>query len=181
MNFIKSDIPEVVLVEPKVFPDGRGFFMETWNERVFAENGVAAKFVQDNQSKSVRHTLRGLHYQVRQTQGKLVRALSGEVFDVAVDLRKNSRHFGRWVGAVLSGENKKMVWVPPGFAHGFLVLSETAEVAYKCTDFYAPANERSLLWNDPRLAIKWPLPSGAEPILSPKDAAGAEFSKAEYF
>jgi dTDP-4-dehydrorhamnose 3,5-epimerase len=171
----------VVIIEPKVINDGRGFFMETWNERVFAENGLPLKFVQDNQSKSVKNTLRGLHYQIKQTQGKLVRVISGEIFDVAVDVRKNSPHFGKWAGELLSSDNKKMFWVPPGFAHGFYVTSETAEVCYKCTDFYAQVHERVIAWNDPDLAIEWPIISKDSLILSAKDSAGTPFIKADYF
>lgn len=181
MQFEPLAIADVVLVRPQVFGDERGFFMETWEQRKFAAGGIAADFVQDNHSRSARHTLRGLHYQIRQPQGKLVRALSGVIFDVAVDLRRRSATFGRWVGVELSEENKNMLWVPPGFAHGFLVLSETADVLYKCTDYYAPTAERSIRWDDPQLAVKWPLPAGAAPRLSSKDAAGIAFSAAEYF
>lgn len=181
MQFEPLAIADVVLVRPQVFGDERGFFMEAWEQRKFAAGGIAVDFVQDNHSRSVRHTLRGLHYQIRQPQGKLVRALSGVIFDVAVDLRRRSATFGRWVGVELSEENKNMLWVPPGFAHGFLVLSETADVLYKCTDYYAPTAERSIRWDDPQLAVKWPLPAGAAPRLSAKDAAGTAFSAAEYF
>jgi dTDP-4-dehydrorhamnose 3,5-epimerase len=162
-----------------VFGDSRGFFMESFNEREMASAGITARFVQDNHSRSSRNVLRGIHYQIRQPQGKLVRVVAGEVFDVAVDLRKSSPTFGQWAGVRLSAENKLMFWVPPGFGHGFLVLSETADFLYKATDFYAPEYERSILWNDPELAIDWPLVG--EPVLSAKDIAGTPFSKAEYF
>lgn len=162
-------IPEVVLIEPKVFGDDRGFFFESFNAKAFEEaTGLKRNFVQDNHSKSSKNVLRGLHYQITQPQGKLVRVVRGEVFDVAVDLRKSSQTFGQWVGAHLSAENKKQLWVPEGFAHGFVVLSETAEFLYKTTDYYAPEYERSLRWNDPELGIEWPLQG--EPKLSAKDA-----------
>ena len=168
-------IPEVLLIEPKVFGDARGFFFESFNQHAFNEaTGLDVHFVQDNHSRSVRHVLRGLHYQLPPfAQGKLVRAVYGEVFDVAVDLRPHSPTCGRWVGAVLSAENKRQMWIPPGFAHGFLVLSDAAEFLYKTTDYYAPAYERSIRWDDPDLAIAWPL-DGASPLLSAKDA-GAPF------
>lgn len=155
--------------------------METWRAERFEEAGIDAEFVQDNHSRSTRGTLRGLHYQIKQPQGKLVRVISGEVFDVAVDLRKSSPTFGRWVGERLSSDNKKMFWVPPGFAHGFYVISETADFVYKCADYYSPEYERSLRWNDPELAIDWPLVDGATPILSDKDAKAAEFGRSEYY
>lgn len=181
MKFIPSRIPDVVIVEPRVFPEERGFFMETWQEARFAEAGLDPRFVQDNHSRSSQGVLRGLHYQVKRTQGKLVRVTAGEVFDVAVDLRRGSPHFGRWVGVSLSAENKRQVWVPPGFAHGFYVTSESAEFLYKCTDFYAPEHERSIRWDDPDLGIDWPLVGGRAPILSAKDEAGAAFREAELF
>ena len=163
-------IPDVLLIEPKVFGDERGFFFESFNQRAFNEaTGLDVQFVQDNHSKSARGVLRGLHYQIQQPQGKLVRCVQGEVFDVAVDLRPDSPTCGRWVGAVLSAENKRQMWVPPGFAHGFLVLSDAAEFLYKTTDYYAPAYERSIRWDDPDLAVAWPL-DGASPLLSAKDA-----------
>jgi dTDP-4-dehydrorhamnose 3,5-epimerase len=174
-------IPEVVLLRPKVFGDQRGFFLESWNRKVFADAGLDLDFVQDNHSRSGRHTLRGLHYQMQHTQGKLVRVVSGAVFDVAVDLRRSSPTFRRWVGIELSETNNHMLWVPPGFAHGFLVLSESADFQYKCTDYYAPAHERTLLWNDPEIGIDWPLPAGVTPLLAKKDAAGASFRFAETF
>jgi dTDP-4-dehydrorhamnose 3,5-epimerase len=179
VQFIPTAIPAVVLIEPRVFSEERGFFMETWQARKFATAGLDLHFVQDNHSKSGQGVLRGLHYQVKQTQGKLVRAVAGEVFDVAVDLRRGSPTLGRWVGVTLSAENKRQLWVPPGFAHGFYVTSETAEFVYKCTDFYAPEHERSLRWDDPQLAIAWPLVGGAAPTLSAKDAAGVAFAAAE--
>ena len=173
-------IPEVVLIEPKVFGDERGFFFESFNQARFEEAvGKKINFVQDNHSRSVKNVLRGLHYQIQQPQGKLVRVVQGEVFDVAVDLRKSSPTFGRWVGQVLSAENKHQLWIPEGFAHGFVVLSDTAEFLYKTTDYYAPAHERCLLWNDPVLNIQWPL--GIAPVLSAKDTQGKPFNEAEVF
>ncbi|OKH20401.1 dTDP-4-dehydrorhamnose 3,5-epimerase [Hydrococcus rivularis NIES-593] len=180
MNIIPTEIPEVLILEPRVFGDERGFFYESYNEREFAEKtGITAHFVQDNHSRSLKNVLRGLHYQIQQPQGKLVRVVVGEVFDVAVDLRKTSPTFGRWVGCLLSAENKRQFWVPEGFAHGFLVLSEVAEFLYKTTNYYAPQYERTLLWNDPDLAIDWHLK--AEPILSTKDRAGQPLKQAEVF
>lgn len=181
MQLAETAIPEVLIIEPRVFGDARGFFMETWNARTFAEAGLDLQFVQDNHSRSAAGTLRGLHYQIRHPQGKLVRVTVGEVFDVAVDLRRGSATFGRWVGERLSAENKRMLWVPPGFAHGFLVFSEAAEFQYKCTDFYAPEHERCIRWDDPDLAIDWPLPGGRVPLVSEKDAAGAPFARAEVY
>jgi len=181
LKFTPLSIPEVVLVEPQVFGDARGFFMETWQAAKFAEAGIGAAFVQDNHSRSSRGTLRGLHYQLVQTQGKLVRVVAGEVFDVAVDLRRSSPTFGRWVGAALSAENKRLLWIPPGFAHGFYVTSEYAEFVYKCTDYYHPQSERSLLWNDPRIGVAWPIPAGSEPLLSAKDRTGLPLASAECF
>lgn len=180
MKAVPTAIPDVLVIEPAVFGDARGFFFESWNRRAFADLvGRDVEFVQDNHSASARGVLRGLHYQVRQPQGKLVRVIAGEVFDVAVDLRRASPTFGKWVAERLSAENHWMMWVPAGFAHGFLVLSERAEFLYKTTDFYAPQHERTLLWNDPALAIPWPL-SGA-PVLKPRDAAGARLADAETF
>jgi dTDP-4-dehydrorhamnose 3,5-epimerase len=181
VQFIPTDIPEVVLIRPKVFGDPRGFFFESWEERKFASAGLGARFVQDNHSRSARHILRGLHYQIRQPQGKLVRVVTGTVFDVAVDMRRSSPTFGQTVGVTLSEENQEMLWVPPGFAHGFLVLSESADFLYRVTDFWAPEHERAVLWNDPDLRIEWPLPPGVQPILSPKDAAAVAFRNAECF
>lgn len=181
MRFVPSEIPEVLLVEPQVFGDSRGFFMETWHAVKFAAAGLDCNFVQDNHSKSVQGTLRGLHYQIRKPQGKLVRVVSGEVFDVAVDLRKSSPFFGRWVGEILSAENKKMLWVPPGFGHGFYVLSPEAEFVYKCTELYAPEHERCIRWDDPELGIVWPLVGQDAPLLSTKDLAGASLAEAELY
>ena len=180
MRFLPSEIPEVLLIEPQVFGDSRGFFMETWHAAKFAAAGLDLNFVQDNHSKSVQGTLRGLHYQIRKPQGKLVRVISGEVFDVAVDLRKSSPFFGRWVGEILSAENKKMLWVPPGFGHGFYVLSPEAEFVYKCTELYAPEHERCIRWDGPELGIAWPLLAQA-PLLSAKDLAGVSLAKAELY
>jgi dTDP-4-dehydrorhamnose 3,5-epimerase len=174
-------IPDVLLLEPKVFGDARGFFMETWQARSFAELGIDHAFVQDNHSRSAQGTLLGLHYQIQQPQGKLVRVVNGAVFDVAVDLRRNSPSFGQWVGTLLSEENKRLLWIPPGFAHGFYVLSDFADFVYKCTDYYAPEHERSLLWNDPALAIDWPLIDGRMPILSNKDAQALPLDQLECY
>jgi dTDP-4-dehydrorhamnose 3,5-epimerase len=169
------------LIEPKVFGDARGFFMETWQIEKFAAAGIAAAFVQDNHSHSAQWTLRGLHFQVQHTQGKLVRVSQGSVFDVMVDLRRSSPSFGKWWGVELSAENRRMLWVPPGLAHGMLVTSPTADFLYKCTDLYSPAHERSLMWNDPTLGVHWPLPAGVEPKLSAKDAQGTPFADIETF
>jgi dTDP-4-dehydrorhamnose 3,5-epimerase len=186
MNITETRIPAVKLIEPKVFGDERGFFMETWNQKAFREAGINATFVQDNHSRSIKNTLRGLHYQIRQPQGKLVRVTRGEVFDVAVDLRTNSPTFGQWVGEYLSEENKRMLWVPPGFAHGFLVTSATADFQYKCTDFYAPEYERSIRWNDPTLKINWGVTHPEDLLLSGKDQDAQSLEQAtaeltEYF
>ena len=173
-------IPDVILFEPKVFVDDRGFFFESFNQLRFEEAvGRQVDFVQDNHSKSARHVLRGLHYQIQQAQGKLVRVVQGEVFDVAVDIRRSSPTCGQWVGAHLSGENKHQLWIPEGFAHGFLVLSESAEFLYKTTNYYAPAHERSIVWNDPDIGIQWP--TDAAPLLSGKDQAGALLKNADLF
>ncbi len=172
MRFIPTSIPDVILVEPQVFGDDRGFFMETYQERKFAEAGILATFVQDNHSGSQQGILRGLHYQTRQVQGKLVRAVAGEIFDVAVDLRGSSVTFGQWVGVRLSSDNKRQLWIPEGLAHGFYVLSAWAEVLYKATDFYAPEWDRTLRWDDPTVDIDWPLLDGQAPTLSSKDAQG---------
>jgi dTDP-4-dehydrorhamnose 3,5-epimerase len=181
MKAVATAIPDVLVIEPAVFGDARGFFYESWNRRRFAELlGRDVDFVQDNHSMSARGVLRGLHYQLRHPQGKLVRVTAGEVYDVVVDLRRSSKTFGRSVGISLSAENRRMLWVPEGFAHGFLVVSETAEFLYKTTDYYAPEHERSLLWNDPALGIEWPL-EGHEPVLKPKDAAGTPLAQAETF
>lgn len=183
MNCIRTAIPEVCILEPKVFGDARGFFFESFNAEAFkAATGVTAQFVQDNHSRSGRGVLRGLHYQLQQAQGKLVRVTQGEVFDVAVDVRRSSPTFGQWVGVHLSADNKRQFWVPAGFAHGFLVLSESAEFLYKTTDYYHPGSERSIVWNDPTLAIQWPAIEGlAAPSLSAKDQAAARFADAEVF
>jgi dTDP-4-dehydrorhamnose 3,5-epimerase len=179
MNVTATRIPDVLIFEPKVFGDARGFFMESFNGKVFDEAvGRHVEFVQDNHSRSAKGVLRGLHYQIQQPQGKLVRVSNGAVFDVAVDIRKSSNTFGQWVGVELSAENNRQLWVPPGFAHGFLVLSETADFLYKTTDYYAPAHERSIAWNDPGLGIEWPL-FNTTPVLSAKDAQGRSFDEAE--
>ena len=181
MNFIPTAIPEVMIIEPRVFGDHRGFFMETWRQDKFVEAGIDLPFVQDNHSSSTKGVLRGLHYQIQQPQGKLVRVIAGEVFDVAVDLRRSSPTFGQWVGETLSAENKRMFWVPPGFGHGFIVTSDYAEFVYKCTDLYAPQYERSIRWDDPDIGIRWPLDAGEEPILSEKDRAAAWLKDAEVY
>jgi dTDP-4-dehydrorhamnose 3,5-epimerase len=181
MKITETKIPAVKLIEPKVFGDERGFFMETWNERAFHEAGIIATFVQDNHSRSVKNTLRGLHYQIKQPQGKLVRVTRGEVLDVAVDLRTNSPTFGQWVGEYLSEDNNRMLWVPPGFAHGFLVTSDTADFQYKCTDFYAPEYERCIHWADESLDITWPLSSNVEPLVSLKDREGVSLEEADIY
>jgi dTDP-4-dehydrorhamnose 3,5-epimerase len=180
MKVERTSIADVLVIEPKVFGDARGFFMETWNARSFEKLGVKAHFVQDNHSRSARNVLRGMHYQLRQPQGKLVRVSMGEIWDVAVDLRRSSPSFGRWIAQKLDAESSRMLWIPPGFAHGFVVLSDSADVQYKTTDFYAPEHERTLLWNDPALAIAWPL-AGAEPVLSDKDRRGTPLAQAETF
>jgi dTDP-4-dehydrorhamnose 3,5-epimerase len=179
MKVTPTRLPEVLLIEPKVFGDARGFFFESWNEREFERVGIGVKFVQDNHSRSERGVLRGLHYQVRQPQGKLVRVVAGEVFDVAVDIRRSSPNFGRWEGQRLSAHSKSTLWIPVGFAHGFCVLSDFAEMLYKTTDFYASQHERSILWNDPDLGIEWPL--AVAPSLSAKDAAGMRLRDADTF
>lgn len=180
MNIIRSAIPDVLILEPKAYGDERGFFFESYNEKVLVEKaGIAAHFVQDNHSRSAKNVLRGLHYQIKQPQGKLVRVIAGEVFDVAVDIRKNSPTFGKWTGFNLSAENKRMAWIPSGFAHGFLVLSDYAEFLYKTTDYWAPEYERCIRWNDADLAVDWPFQG--EPVLSVKDQAGVAFRAAEVF
>ena len=181
MKYIKTAIPEVVILEPTLYGDHRGFFMETWQHRAFVEHVADVNFVQDNHSKSAQGILRGLHYQVKHSQGKLVRVTQGAVFDVAVDMRRSSPTFGRWVGCELSSKNRRMLWVPAGFAHGFYVLSDTAEFVYKCTDYYAPDYERSLAWDDEFIGIDWPLVGGNAPLLSDKDRQGVSFKSAEYF
>lgn len=181
MEWISTSIPDVVHIRPDVFGDARGYFKEVWNKKEFARRGIDVDFVQDNESRSRQGTLRGLHFQVGQPQGKLVRLLEGEVFDVAVDLRRSSPHFGKWVGMNLTANGHDMLWVPEGFAHGFYVLSESAILSYKCTDFYAPAQERTILWKDPDIGIIWPLVDGAPPLLSEKDARGVSLAAAECF
>jgi dTDP-4-dehydrorhamnose 3,5-epimerase len=180
MKVIKTTIQEVLIIEPKVFEDGRGFFYESFNEKALADHaGITDRFVQDNHSRSLKGVLRGLHYQLNQTQGKLVRVSAGEVYDVAVDIRKGSPTFGKWVGVSLSAANKRMLWIPKGFAHGFLVVSDFAEFLYKTTDFYDPASERCILWNDPQLSIAWP--EAITPSLSMKDSQGKCLKEAEVF
>lgn len=180
MNVLPTALPDVFIIEPKIFGDDRGFFFESFNQKIFEEKtGVEARFVQDNHSRSAQNVLRGLHYQILRPQGKLVRVVAGEVFDVAVDLRKSSTGFGQWFGLNLSAENKRMLWIPEGFAHGFLVLSGFAELLYKTSDYYAPEHERGILWNDPDLAIEWPVTD--IPALSEKDRNGGQLSDAEVF
>lgn len=181
MEFLPTSLPDVVLVKPRVFEDGRGFFLETWSAEKFAGAGYPAQFVQDNLSRSRQGTLRGLHYQIQHPQGKLVRAVRGEIYDVAVDLRRGSPTFGQWQGMYLSADNRHALWVPAGFAHGFLVSSDVADVQYKCTDAWFPQHERTLLWNDPDLKIAWPLAPGQLPILSDKDRAGKPLRTAETY
>jgi dTDP-4-dehydrorhamnose 3,5-epimerase len=181
VEFIPTRIPEVILIKPRVFGDARGFFFETWHERKFAAAGIAGHFVQDNHSHSTRYSLRGLHFQIRQPQGKLVRVSRGEVFDVVVDLRRSSPHFGQWVGVLLSEANHHMLWVPPGFAHGYLALSEEIDFLYKCTDFYAPEHERAIRWDDAQLGVQWPLPANVTPLVSDKDARAPSFRDADTY
>jgi len=179
MEFQPTQLPEVVLIKPHVFGDARGFFFETWREERFAAAGITLPFVQDNHSHSARHTLRGLHFQIEQPQGKLVRVTRGEVFDVAVDIRRSSPRFGQWVGVLLSDTNHHMLWVPPGFAHGYLAMSEEIDFIYKCTNYYAPQHERAIRWNDPQIGVRWPLSAHAPPILSAKDASAPLLRDAE--
>ena len=181
MKYTKLNIPDVILIEPQVFGDERGFFMETWREDEFKSSVADFSFVQDNHSKSSKGILRGLHYQIKHAQGKLVRVTTGIVFDVAVDLRKNSSSFGKWAGVTLSADDKNLLWIPPGFAHGFYVISDDAEFIYKCTDYYAPEHERSIKWDDPALAIDWPIIPGTKPLLSSKDEEGTSFNSAEIY
>lgn len=179
MKVLETEIPDVKILEPRVFGDARGFFMESYNQKVISEAaGINEEFVQDNHSRSAKYVLRGLHYQIQNPQGKLVRVTQGEVFDVAVDLRRSSKTFGRWVGVLLSEENKRMLWIPAGFAHGFMVLSETADFLYKTTSFYDAPSDRCIVWNDPDLDIQWP---SATPLLSPKDSLGKKFKEADLF
>jgi len=180
MQLVPSKIPDVLLIEPRVFGDERGFFFESWNRRALAEQGLQAEFVQDNHSRSQQGVLRGLHYQIQHPQGKLVRVVVGSVYDVAVDLRRSSPTFGQWVGVELSAENKRMLWIPPGFAHGFYVISEAAEFLYKTTDYWYPEHERTLAWDDPELGIDWPVLETA-PRLSAKDREGSPLADAEVF
>jgi dTDP-4-dehydrorhamnose 3,5-epimerase len=179
MHVIETALPGVLILEPKIFGDERGFFFESYNKKALQEAGITAEFVQDNHSRSVRNVLRGLHYQIKQPQGKLVRVIQGEVFDVAVDIRRSSPHFGKWVGLKLSAQNRRMAWIPPGFAHGFLVLSDAAEFLYKTTDYWAPEHERCIRWDDPDIGIQWPLPGA--PTLSEKDKRGQSLKIAEVF
>ena len=179
-KFISTEIDDVKIIEPTVFGDARGYFMETYSEKEFAENGIAAKFVQDNESRSKKGVLRGLHFQKKNPQGKLVRVIEGEVFDVAVDLRKKSKTFGKWVGVTLSAENKKQFYIPEGFAHGFVVLRETATFVYKCTRFYAPGDEGGLMWNEPQIGIQWPVGNGFTPLLSEKDTKNPTLDKLDW-
>jgi len=181
MKYTPLRIPDVIVIEPQVFGDHRGFFMETWREDEFKQKIVDLTFVQDNHSKSLQGILRGLHYQIQHPQGKLVRVVSGKIFDVVVDLRKSSSTFGEWVGIILSSDNKKMLWVPPGFAHGFYVLSHEAEFIYKCTDYWSPEYERSIIWNDSSLAIDWPIIQDTFPVLAEKDKDGSTLENAEVF
>lgn len=180
MEIVRTSLPDVVIIEPRVFGDDRGFFLESWNAARFAEAGLDWSFVQENHSRSGRGVLRGIHYQITQPQGKLVRVTAGAVFDVAVDLRRSSPSFGQWTGVELSAANKRMLWVPPGFGHGFLSLEDGTDFLYKCTDFYAPDDERCVRWNDPEIAIDWPL-EGMQPALSAKDEAGLPLSEAEVY
>jgi dTDP-4-dehydrorhamnose 3,5-epimerase len=181
MKFTPTRIPDIVIVDHDVFEDDRGFFMETWQQRAFEAAGIDARFVQENHSMSSKGVLRGLHYQVQQPQGKLIRVVVGEVFDVAVDLRQSSATFGQWVGETLSAANKRSIWIPPGFAHGFLVTGESAEFIYRCTDYYSPEHERTLRWDDADVAIDWPLSGSDQPIVSARDAAGVRFKDADVY
>lgn len=182
MKIIPTAVKDALILEPEAFGDSRGFFMESWNRKAFADAGLDIDFVQDNHSRSQRGVLRGLHYQLKQPQGKLVRVAGGTVFDVAVDLRRTSPTFGQWAGVILSAENQRMFWVPPGFAHGFLVLSESADFLYKASDYYAPEHERSILWNDPDLTIDWPLDDiPGKPLLATKDVVAVRFKDAETY
>ena len=181
MKIAGTDLPEVRIVEPVSFGDERGFFYESWNARAFAEAGIGGDFVQDNHSGSARGVLRGLHYQVQQPQGKLVRVIAGRAFDVAVDLRRSSPRFGRWTAVELSAANRRMLWVPAGFGHGFLSLEEGTELLYKCTAYYAPEHDRSILWSDPAIGIEWPLRGIGDPIVSAKDAAGVQLDRADVY
>jgi dTDP-4-dehydrorhamnose 3,5-epimerase len=181
MEFSRTAIADVVIIDPVVHEDPRGFLMETWQKRRYQDAGIDARFVQDVHSRSARNTIRGLHYQLGQPQGKLIRVIGGEAFDVAVDLRQSSPSFGQWVGVVLSANNRRLLWIPPGFAHGFMVLSDTADFEYRLTDYYAPEEERTILWNDPDIGVSWPLDDGVEPQLSDRDLAGVPLSQAQVY
>ncbi len=181
MEFVPTRLPDVIVIRPKVFEDPRGFFTDTWHRKRFEQEGIDANFVQDSHSGSAASTMRGLHYQIKHAQGKLIRVVKGEAFDVAVDIRRSSPDFGQWTAEVLSADNRKMIWIPPGFAHGFLVLSKTAEFEYKCTDYYAPEHERTLQWDDPDIGIDWPLLEAEKPLLSDKDALGLPLKDAEVY
>jgi len=181
MKFLPTEHPDVIRIQPRVFEDSRGFFMEAYQKQLFQQAGISNDFVQDNQSSSKKFALRGIHYQITHTQGKLVRVVIGEIYDVAVDLRSGSPHFGKWVGVILSAENKEQLWIPPGFGHGFLTLSDRADVIYKTTDYFDTQGERCIRWDDPDLAIRWPIPSGTSPIVSDKDLKGDSFANAEVF
>lgn len=181
MEFLPTSIPEVILIKPQVFGDSRGYFLETWQQGKFAAAGIASPFVQDNHSHSSQWALRGMHFQVQQPQGKLVRVTRGAVFDVAVDVRKSSPTFAQWIGVELSATNHHMLWVPPGFAHGFLALTESVDFLYKCTDFYAPEHERTIRWDDPVMGIEWPLPLGVKPLLAARDSAAGDIRDVECF
>lgn len=181
MQIIDTSLESVKLLEPRVFGDDRGFFLESWNQSLFEQHGLPTHFVQDNHSRSAQGVLRGLHYQIKQPQGKLVRVTQGEVFDVVVDMRRSSQQFGQWFGVQLSESNKRLLWVPPGFAHGFYVVSESADFQYKCTEYYAPEHERSLLWSDPQVGVEWPIIKGTQPLLAAKDVAGTALADCDYF
>ena len=181
MEFVPTKIPDIVLIKPKVYEDPRGYFMETYRVDRFVTAGIPQTFVQENQSLSQKGVLRGMHYQIRQAQGKLVRVISGEIFDIAVDIRRSSPTFGQWVGIILSAESRQQLWIPTGFAHGFYVMSTHAEIVYKVTDYYAPEWERTILWNDPQIGIEWPLPDNFSPTLSKKDIDGKPLAHAELF
>jgi dTDP-4-dehydrorhamnose 3,5-epimerase len=181
MEFIQTDLPGVIIIKPRLIEDERGFFMETFQQHKFDAAGIESAFVQDNHSRSMKHTLRGLHYQLQHAQGKLVRVVAGEIYDAVVDIRRSSPAFGRWVGVTLSSKDKNQLWVPPGFAHGFFVVSDWAEVLYKVTDYYDQPAERCIRWNDPALNISWPIPLGSHPILSAKDNAGKLLAEAEVY
>lgn len=181
MVFSSTTHPDVLLIQPNIYQDDRGFFMESYQKEKYFQAGISFEFVQDNHSSSLKGTLRGLHYQITHAQGKLIKVVIGEIFDVAVDLRRGSPHFGKWVGAILSADNKEQLWIPPGFAHGFYTLSDRADVIYKTTDYYDPRGDRCISWDDPTLAIEWPISKGEQPLLSEKDAQGCPFSEAEVY